>query len=125
MSHLLQLPTKILLQIYKNLSDIDDILRLGRSCRRTHAVLNPVAHRLSVFRSVIVRSLFSSRRYPNTDEALSAAPISTNMIYDSAGFGRPRIVLRLYSLGQASYLPQEIAFHIPQVARIPVLVPTR
>ncbi|CAG7936549.1 unnamed protein product [Penicillium salamii] len=53
MSHLLQLPTEILLQIYHSLSDIDDILRLSCSCRRTHAVLNPVAHRLSVFRSVV------------------------------------------------------------------------
>lgn len=57
MIHLLQLPTEILLGVYHRLGNIDHVLRLGRSCRRMHVVLNPVAHRLSIFRSVIVRSL--------------------------------------------------------------------
>jgi hypothetical protein len=56
-SRLLQLPAEILLKICSSLADIDDVLWLGRSRRRMHAVLNPVAHRLIIFRSVIVRSL--------------------------------------------------------------------
>lgn len=50
----LELPTEILLSIFRYLDDLDDVFHLARSCRRLHDVLEGSGNRLHVFRSVIV-----------------------------------------------------------------------
>lgn len=95
MTHLSQLPTEIILVIYHRLDNIDDVLRLGRSCRRAHVVLNSVAHRLSIFRSIIVRFLtqFLNLLKDIYKDRSAVRPI-TSTIYGYINFGRPRSISR-------------------------------
>ena len=124
MSHLLQLPAEILLQIYSSLADIDDALRLGRSCRRTHAVLNPVAHCLSIFRTVIVRPLFRVIHRFISDEATSAVQPIISMINDSPNFWIPRTTLRSNALSWAPYQAQKVSLYLAQATQIPKFLPS-
>lgn len=62
MPNLLHLPTEILLDIYHNTSNIDDVLHLARTCRQMHAIFNAPRNRVEIFRSVIVCTILSPHR---------------------------------------------------------------
>jgi hypothetical protein len=54
--HILLLPVEILVDIYESASDIDDALRLARTCKYLNSVFDPLDVRLRIFRSIIVCS---------------------------------------------------------------------
>jgi hypothetical protein len=50
------LPAEVTLQIFRLLDNIDDALRLGRSCRQLYRILNRPGHRHTIMKSIIVGS---------------------------------------------------------------------
>ncbi|KAH2079808.1 hypothetical protein KXW31_003054 [Aspergillus fumigatus] len=50
------LPAEVTLQIFRLLDNIDDALRLGRSCRQLYRILNRPGHRHTIMKSIIQRS---------------------------------------------------------------------
>ncbi|KAF3482085.1 uncharacterized protein GIQ15_04844 [Arthroderma uncinatum] len=56
MASLLNLPNELLLFIFKELGDLDDVAHLERSCRHLHSLLEYGSHRLDIFRAVIINA---------------------------------------------------------------------
>jgi len=54
MSSLLDLPNELILQIYRDLGDIDDVLHLARTCSHLNSLFESGNNRLGIFRRVIV-----------------------------------------------------------------------
>ncbi|KAH1564858.1 hypothetical protein KXW39_003567 [Aspergillus fumigatus] len=50
------LPAEVTLQIFRLLDNIDDALRLGRSCLQLYRILNRPGHRHTIMKSIIQRS---------------------------------------------------------------------
>ncbi|GIJ88171.1 hypothetical protein Asppvi_007089 [Aspergillus pseudoviridinutans] len=50
------LPAEVTLQIFQLLDNIDDALRLGRSCRQMYRILDRPGHRHTIMKSIIQRS---------------------------------------------------------------------
>jgi hypothetical protein len=50
------LPAEVTLQIFRLLDNIDDALRLGRSCRQLYRILDRPGHRHTIMKSIIVGS---------------------------------------------------------------------
>ncbi|RHZ43837.1 F-box protein [Aspergillus thermomutatus] len=56
MMSLQSLPAEVTLQIFQLLDNIDDALRLGRSCRQLYRILDRPGHRHMIMKSIIQRS---------------------------------------------------------------------
>ncbi|KAL2371635.1 hypothetical protein BDBG_17381 [Blastomyces gilchristii SLH14081] len=56
MSSILDLPSELLLLIFENLDDLDDVLHLGRACRQLYNCLDGGQNRLRIYKSVIARA---------------------------------------------------------------------
>lgn len=54
MSLILDLPGELLLLIFENLNDLDDVLHLGRACKQLYSCLDGGQNRLRIYKSVIV-----------------------------------------------------------------------
>jgi hypothetical protein len=50
------LPAEVILRIFQLLDNIDDALRLGRSCRHLYRILDRPGHRHIIMRAIIVGS---------------------------------------------------------------------
>lgn len=50
------LPAEVLLRLFELADNIDDALRLGRSCRQLYRILDRPGHRHMIMKSIIVGS---------------------------------------------------------------------
>jgi hypothetical protein len=55
--HILRLPFEIIVQVFKFLEDIDDVLQFARCCKLVNSVFEWPSIRVAVFRTIIVRPI--------------------------------------------------------------------
>jgi hypothetical protein len=87
MANLVALPVEIQLEIYQNLTNIDDALHLARTCKRLNDVFETSSNRLNILRCIIVRLLSLLNKLHRPNVIYSKMPLITRT---TCSYTRPK-----------------------------------